>query len=581
MKFVCDRCQTKYSIADDRVRGKILKVKCKTCANVITVREDRRPSGSQPTLARPATAPHATVSPESEVDRTVLAPNPALFSDAIPAPAPRRPSAAMAAVGGPDEGLAWYMALSGERTGPYTRRQLVDKLVALPRNADLHVWNEQLGSWKPPAEVPAIAADLTNRRRAPPPLPPGAPRRAPTSPALASVGLGSGAATVAVPPLATTVAVAPLASAPPSLAPAHRPGPAAAHAPSGPALGGAAGAKLPPPTGATRPRATLSSLAAAAAPAHAREPAVDIDPSSMLETPAPQPHMLHAHGTNGTGATQTSSDVAKLLNLPGATSSAEPATPPRVMKAADVLAWGQTGDAPRARSRNTKLVIGLLGVVGAIVVLFIVALSGKKAPPPALAPKPASDPMAGMLEKLGQPEPAKPTVAPSVEPPPPVAPSTGRGGKAKPMGGAKVKGRPGATVAGGGTTAGGTTSAPADPTAARYADTSGGIKVAPLAAANRPPPSQAQLTSVVNNNRGAIKTCYQRALARDNSLTHGKIIVKLTLGISGRVKSSRVDGSSQFRTIEPCIKEVVSRWVFPQASEEYDFEFPLVFQGNE
>ena len=44
MKFVCDRCQTKYSIPDERVRGKVLKVKCKTCANLITVREARSPS---------------------------------------------------------------------------------------------------------------------------------------------------------------------------------------------------------------------------------------------------------------------------------------------------------------------------------------------------------------------------------------------------------------------------------------------------------------------------------------------------------------------------------------------------------
>ena len=37
MKFVCDRCLTKYSIADEKVRGKILKIRCKTCSNVITV----------------------------------------------------------------------------------------------------------------------------------------------------------------------------------------------------------------------------------------------------------------------------------------------------------------------------------------------------------------------------------------------------------------------------------------------------------------------------------------------------------------------------------------------------------------
>src|SRR5438552_3357597 len=51
MKFVCDRCQTKYSIADEKVRGKILKVRCKTCSNVITVREATAVKPSSPSLA--------------------------------------------------------------------------------------------------------------------------------------------------------------------------------------------------------------------------------------------------------------------------------------------------------------------------------------------------------------------------------------------------------------------------------------------------------------------------------------------------------------------------------------------------
>ena len=39
MKFLCERCKTRYSIGDDCVRGKISKIRCKNCANVITVRE--------------------------------------------------------------------------------------------------------------------------------------------------------------------------------------------------------------------------------------------------------------------------------------------------------------------------------------------------------------------------------------------------------------------------------------------------------------------------------------------------------------------------------------------------------------
>lgn len=54
MKFLCDRCRTRYSIADDRVRGKILKIRCKNCANVITVRE-----GMIVELDGPAASEHA------------------------------------------------------------------------------------------------------------------------------------------------------------------------------------------------------------------------------------------------------------------------------------------------------------------------------------------------------------------------------------------------------------------------------------------------------------------------------------------------------------------------------------------
>src|SRR5580698_5258826 len=57
VKFLCDRCKTRYSICDDRVRGNILKIRCKNCANVITVREgmtvDEEVGRGRPTTAAP------------------------------------------------------------------------------------------------------------------------------------------------------------------------------------------------------------------------------------------------------------------------------------------------------------------------------------------------------------------------------------------------------------------------------------------------------------------------------------------------------------------------------------------------
>ena len=39
MKIECDKCGAKYSIADDKVRGKTFKIRCKKCSNVIIVRD--------------------------------------------------------------------------------------------------------------------------------------------------------------------------------------------------------------------------------------------------------------------------------------------------------------------------------------------------------------------------------------------------------------------------------------------------------------------------------------------------------------------------------------------------------------
>ncbi|HMC95961.1 MAG TPA: AgmX/PglI C-terminal domain-containing protein, partial [Polyangia bacterium] len=116
----------------------------------------------------------------------------------------------------------------------------------------------------------------------------------------------------------------------------------------------------------------------------------------------------------------------------------------------------------------------------------------------------------------------------------------------------------------------------------RYRDTSRpGLAITGGGGSSRPAPSQSDISRVINNNRGGIKNCYQRALLRDTSLTHGKITVQVTIGISGRVKRTTIDGPPQFQALDPCIKEVVGRWAFPQAGDEYGTEFVYVFQGNE
>ena len=38
MKFVCEHCNSKYNIADSKVRNKVLKIRCKKCNEIIIIR---------------------------------------------------------------------------------------------------------------------------------------------------------------------------------------------------------------------------------------------------------------------------------------------------------------------------------------------------------------------------------------------------------------------------------------------------------------------------------------------------------------------------------------------------------------
>jgi hypothetical protein len=355
------------------------------------------------------------------------------------------------------------------------------------------------------------------------------------------------------------------------------------------------------PPGGRRPTGPVARPAALAASAlaHAAEPGLDIDPSSMLETPAPQPHMLHGLGTNGVSHAEPAngtagaaahgapgavdrSDVLNTLNLPSA-SGAGPA--PRLLSSEAVVGWQPSaGEQPAARQKTTRIVLGLLTVVAAICVVLMLNVTKKPKPVAAPPPKALADPLAGVVDNPpppSPPAPPPPVAAPAPEAPPEPVSSRGRG-KGHPASRGHAAAGPTATQP---PPVGPSTTPPppvADNSAnARYKDTGRNLNITGGSGVSRPPPSQADITKVINNNRGGIKNCYQRALLRDSSLTHGKISVKVNIGISGRVKHTAIDGPPQFRALEPCIKEIVGHWAFPPAGDEYGTEFVYVFQGNE
>jgi predicted Zn finger-like uncharacterized protein len=113
MKIVCDSCGAKYSIADEKVAGKIFKIRCKKCSSVLEVRGDQ--SGAHP------------------------------FADAG---ATRETSASDA---------TWYIVVDGEQKGPLPPIELSQLFAKGTVGLDSYVWKEGFEDWKVASEVPELA----------------------------------------------------------------------------------------------------------------------------------------------------------------------------------------------------------------------------------------------------------------------------------------------------------------------------------------------------------------------------------------------------------------------------------------
>lgn len=167
MKFNCDRCQTRYSIGDDKVRGKVLKIRCKTCGHIVVVREQTS------TLQVPESAAGA-VGAASAVSSSAVssgAPTTSAGGSGVIPP----PSASGRAPAGRLGDVDWYVAIKGKQHGPCKQ----DDVARLLREGKItersYLWNEGMSAWTRLREVPAFAsllADATSAARRPPPPPP-------------------------------------------------------------------------------------------------------------------------------------------------------------------------------------------------------------------------------------------------------------------------------------------------------------------------------------------------------------------------------------------------------------------------
>ncbi len=158
MKFLCDRCKTRYSIGDDRVRGKILKIRCKNCANVITVREGMSVEESAPAdRGRPTTAAPMAAAATPAGRGGALA---SAFASQLAKPPPALEE-------------EWYVSIDGDQSGPYSLAEAQRWITSKAIDADVHCWSEGFDDWLP---VDKVSHFRGLRKRATPPVAPPMPR---------------------------------------------------------------------------------------------------------------------------------------------------------------------------------------------------------------------------------------------------------------------------------------------------------------------------------------------------------------------------------------------------------------------
>jgi predicted Zn finger-like uncharacterized protein len=110
MKIVCDNCATKYSIADEKVRGKVFKIRCKKCSHIIVVKGTE---GGAVEAGAPAEAPAAEAPAE--------------------------------AAGGAD---GWHVVINGEQVGPLQPAEVRAKFRAGEIDVETYAWREGFGDWQ-------------------------------------------------------------------------------------------------------------------------------------------------------------------------------------------------------------------------------------------------------------------------------------------------------------------------------------------------------------------------------------------------------------------------------------------------
>lgn len=517
MKFLCGNCKAKYQIADEKVTGRTLRMKCRRCDHDILI--DGHSMPAPPPGAPPAGIPtHQTgnarrggvsvVPGPGRAGGSGAHPMPPRVPGGIPMPPQRaltrsKPPSALSAdfrrhVAAPPEVPQrtspydlWHVAIQDVPVGPMSRDELGRKVEAGAVSEDSLCWREGMDDWRPLGELPELAALLRRARESR----------------------------------------------------SQRPSRSRA-----PAIGAPGG------RGATAP-----------------------EPDEFDDEASEPTRIADLSGPNSPLSASFAAAAARGA-VPGAASSPKIAAAPApvAVQPVEVAPRASKGNNGLTTGIAVGLLVGILLVGGP---MLYRNTWGSPAPGEAAAPQPAApqeQPSAAdrAAQDIVAEIPDEPVVeAPKVETKTPAAATNAAKTAAKTDTSKTTQPKDGLTdeqrrlferMNGGATS---------------LAEV--GPKKPEAKAATGPSLTATQLSSVVQSNKTALQRCYETALRAVGGRQDGtiKVTVNVTVGQSGTVKNVTTTGQG-LGDMNECLKKSVKAWRFPASGGDSEFAFPLVFQAG-
>jgi predicted Zn finger-like uncharacterized protein len=581
MKFLCDNCKAKYQIADEKVAGRTVRMKCRKCSHLIEIRASV--TETSVALSAPPAAGGAVGEATMQVSADALAaPRPATgtgpHTPGVRAPSPAvktapRPGAAGALRGASSGQLAavkssgqkaepsgslatgglagafsdsvksepgpafeespthaldmasgslteeWYVGINGVPVGPVRLTEFRAKIQSGAVTGDSLVWREGFEEWLPLRNFPELNDILKSSTQSDRSSPVGRP------------GSGSGAR-----PLSAIASSALRSKSSASFS----------------AVSGSSASSVAP-TATSGSRSNVVAFGKGA-PATAEKLELHPEPQALAPEPVADPFAAPAPIADPFAAPAPA--AVPVAAVPVAANFA-PVPEPAFAPATPTEAPAQKrGGIPLAGWIAIAAALGLGVAAGSV-------LSSKPPPPPPTV-------QIVTVSAVAPPAPA-PTETGDVQPDTSAAPTASIAAipTAKTGGGAKV------AVAAPEKTA----DPPATPTVGAIPAV-GGVGAIGVVGGPAPGPSPTtggggggaekltgeQVSSVVNAGKNALRrACWEPALSAraPNGPSSARVVVSMTIGPDGRVKSASASGGDGFPTLASCIGSRVRSWVFP------------------